>query len=401
MSWAGSSRAAAFYHRATIGDCHEGDPAGRGQRHAAETSHTPKPIVPIFNRPFLHHQIDVLKQVPEIDEVILSLNYQPRRIEEIFGDGSTADVTIRYVVEPAPLGTAGAVKYAGDSLTDSVVVFNGDVLTQIDLAAVLRLHRERRAQATIVLTPVENPAAYGVVETDSAGNVTRFLEKPAPDTITTNHINAGIYVLEPSVLGRIAPEGKVSIERATFPAMVADGTLHGVQSDSYWIDAGTQAFLKELIVKLKGSKIKLLLNYRPEYVADWLVPIMDLELALSALGEKELGVIADELLGSDASVQPVRQDIIQRAGGNPFFVEEAIRSLAEAGHLEGARGAYVMARALDKLLIPDSLQEILAARIDRLGDADNKDVAPPNFTKTACTFSSLIGPQQYNAEEYE
>ena len=142
--------------------------------------------------------------------------------------------------------------------------------------------------------------------------------------------------------------------------------------DLHWIDAGSEAFLKELIVKLKGSKIMLLLNYRPEYVADWLVPIMDLELPLSALGEKELGVIADELLGSDASVQPVRQDIIQRAGGNPFFVEEAIRSLAEAGHLEGARGAYVMGRALDKLLIPDSVQEILAARIDRLGDAEKR-----------------------------
>ena len=130
---------------------------GKGTRLRPLTIHTPKPIVPIFNRPFLHYQIDLLKQVPEIDEVILSLNYQPRRIEEIFGDGSDAGIKIRYVVEPAPLGTAGAIKYAGDKLTESVVVFNGDVLTQIDLAAVIRLHRERQARATIVLTPVENP----------------------------------------------------------------------------------------------------------------------------------------------------------------------------------------------------------------------------------------------------
>ena len=140
---------------------------GKGTRLRPLTIHTPKPIVPIFNRPFLHYQIDLLKQVPEIDEVILSLNYQPRRIEEIFGDGSDVGIKIRYVVEPAPLGTAGAVKYAGDKLTESVVVFNGDVLTQIDLAAVIRLHRERQATATIVLTPVENPTAYGLVETDA------------------------------------------------------------------------------------------------------------------------------------------------------------------------------------------------------------------------------------------
>ena len=127
---------------------------GKGTRLRPLTVHTPKPIVPIFNRPFLHYQIDRLKQVPEIDEVILSLNYQPRRIEDVFGDGSDVGIKIRYVVEPSPLGTGGAIRYAGESLTESVVVFNGDVLTQIDLASVLRLHRERRAKATIVLTPV-------------------------------------------------------------------------------------------------------------------------------------------------------------------------------------------------------------------------------------------------------
>ena len=110
---------------------------GKGTRLRPLTVHTPKPIVPIFNRPFLHYQLDLLKQVPEIDEVILSLNYQPRRIEEIFGDGGDTGLAIKYVVEPAPLGTAGAVRYAGESLRESVVVFNGDVLTQVDLASVI------------------------------------------------------------------------------------------------------------------------------------------------------------------------------------------------------------------------------------------------------------------------
>src|SRR5215813_7220739 len=158
---------------------------GKGTRLRPLTLHTPKPIVPILGRPFLYYQIDLLKQVPEIDEVILSLNYQPRRIEEIFGNGDGLGIKIRYVVEPAPLGTGGAVKYAGDNLTESVVVFNGDVLTEIDLAAVIRLHRERHARATIVLTPVDNPTAYGLVETDPDGNIRRFLEKPSADEITT------------------------------------------------------------------------------------------------------------------------------------------------------------------------------------------------------------------------
>ena len=213
---------------------------GKGTRLRPLTIHTPKPIVPIFNRPFLHYQIDLLKQVPEIDEVILSLNYQPRRIEEIFGDGSDIGIRIRYVVEPAPLGTGGAIKYAGDKLTESVVVFNGDVLTQIDLASVIRLHRERNAKATIVLTPVENPSAYGLVETDAAGNIQRFLEKPKPEEITTNKINAGIYILEPDTFDRIPSDVAWSVERSYFPSLIERGeTFVGYTYEGYWIDIGT------------------------------------------------------------------------------------------------------------------------------------------------------------------
>ena len=213
---------------------------GKGTRLRPLTIHTPKPIVPIFNRPFLHYQIDLLKQVPEIDEVILSLNYQPRRIEEIFGDGSDLGIRIRYVVEPAPLGTGGAIKYAGDNLTESVVVFNGDVLTQIDLASVIALHRARTAKATIVLTPVENPTAYGLVETDADGNIRRFLEKPRADEITTNNINAGIYVLEPDTFDRIPSDVAWSVERSYFPSLIERGeTFVGYVYDGYWIDIGT------------------------------------------------------------------------------------------------------------------------------------------------------------------
>jgi NDP-sugar pyrophosphorylase family protein len=213
---------------------------GKGTRLRPLTIHTPKPIVPIFARPFLHYQLDLLKQVPEIDEVILSLNYQPRRIEELFGDGSETGLIIRYVVEPVPLGTAGAIRYAGESLHESVLVFNGDVLTEVDLGAVLALHRQRKAKATIVLTPVENPSAYGLVETDAEGNIRRFLEKPDPNEITCNTINAGIYVLEPDTFDRIPKDTPWSIERSYFPSLIERGeTFVAYVNRGYWIDIGT------------------------------------------------------------------------------------------------------------------------------------------------------------------
>jgi NDP-sugar pyrophosphorylase family protein len=213
---------------------------GKGTRLRPLTLHTPKPIVPIFNRPFLHYQIDLLKQVPGLNEVILSLNYQPRRIEDVFGDGHGVGLPIRYLVEPQPLGTGGAIKYAEPHLDGPVIVFNGDVLTHIDLNAVLALHRERRAKATIVLTPVENPAAYGLVETGPDGAVRRFLEKPKPDEITTNHINAGIYVLEPDTFDRIPRDTPYSIERSYFPSLVERGEAFvAYVYGGYWIDIGT------------------------------------------------------------------------------------------------------------------------------------------------------------------
>jgi NDP-sugar pyrophosphorylase family protein len=178
--------------------------------------------------------------VPEIDEVILSLNYQPRRIEELFGDGGDTGLAIKYVVEPAPLGTAGAVRYAGESLRESVVVFNGDVLTQVDLASVIALHRERKAKATIVLTPVDNPSAYGLVETDQRGNIRRFLEKPSADEITCDTINAGIYILEPDTFDRIPKDTPWSIERSFFPSLIERAeTFVAYIYRGYWIDIGT------------------------------------------------------------------------------------------------------------------------------------------------------------------
>jgi NDP-sugar pyrophosphorylase family protein len=213
---------------------------GKGTRLRPLTLHTPKPVVPIFDRAFLHYQIDLLKQVPEIDEVILSLNYQPRRIEEVFGEGEGTGVRLRYVVEPAPLGTGGAIRYAAQGITDTIVVFNGDVMTSVDVNAVVERHRSTAARATIVLTPVDNPTAYGLVETDAEGRVTRFLEKPKADEITCDTINAGIYVLEPETFDRIPKDVAYSIERGYFPSLTERGETFVAYIDrGYWIDIGT------------------------------------------------------------------------------------------------------------------------------------------------------------------
>jgi NDP-sugar pyrophosphorylase family protein len=213
---------------------------GKGTRLRPLTIHTPKPIVPIFDRAFLHYQIDLLRRVPEIDEVICSLNYQPRRIEEVFGNGESMGVRLRYVVEPSPLGTGGAIRFAAQDTPDTLVVFNGDVMTSIDVNTVIAMHRERRAKATIVLTPVENPRAYGLVETAPDGTVRRFLEKPKADEITCDTINAGIYVLEPDTFDRIPANVAYSIERGYFPSLVERGEPFFAYIDrGYWIDIGT------------------------------------------------------------------------------------------------------------------------------------------------------------------
>ncbi len=215
---------------------------GFGTRLRPLTLSTPKPIVPLFDRPFLYHQLDLLRRVPEVDEVILSLNYQPDKIKEIVRDGSDAGLPVRYVVEPEPRGTGGAVKFAEPHLDGTTFVFNGDVLTEVDLNAMLRRHRALDARATLVLTPVEDPSRYGLVETDSGGRITGFIEKPSPSEVTCRTINAGIYLLEPDTFDLIPPDEKYSIERGYFPGLIARGeTVAAYIEEGYWRDIGTPA----------------------------------------------------------------------------------------------------------------------------------------------------------------
>ncbi len=227
---------------------------GKGTRLRPLTINTPKPVVPVANSPFLLYQIDLMRS-GGIQEIILSLSYQPRKIEDLLKDGSDYGVWIQYAVEGTPLGTGGAFKNAEENIDSTTVVFNGDVLTSLDLSAVLAQHRERGAIATLVLTPVDNPSAYGLVETSPEGWVQRFIEKPGPDEITCNTINAGIYILEPSVL-EYMPKGEAySFERGLFPTLLEHKQpVLSFILDRYWIDIGTPHKYLEVHQDILGKK---------------------------------------------------------------------------------------------------------------------------------------------------
>jgi NDP-sugar pyrophosphorylase family protein len=212
---------------------------GEGTRLRPLTLSVPKPVAPVVDRPFLSHQLDLLAGAG-VSEVVFSLAYHPERVEAVFGDGSAFGVRIRYAVESTPLGTGGAVKNAEPLLDERTIVLNGDVLADLDLGSVVARHQSSGASATIVLTPVPNPTAYGLVETDPDGRVLRFIEKPDPDQVRTNTINAGVYVLETRVLELMPPAVKYSIERGFFPALLERGDrVLGPVHEGYWIDIGT------------------------------------------------------------------------------------------------------------------------------------------------------------------
>ncbi|MGN6378646.1 MAG: sugar phosphate nucleotidyltransferase [Gaiellales bacterium] len=206
---------------------------GFGTRLRPLTERTPKALLPIANRPFVEHQLSHL-EAHGIDRVILACGYQPDAIREHLGD------RVEYVVEDEPLGTGGAIAFAARGLTETFVACNGDVLTDLDVTALLRFHAERESQMTLALHRVDDPSRYGVVVTDTAGAVSSFVEKPAPGTAPADTINAGTYVIEPAVLHLVPPGRAVSIEYEVFPQLVGEG-LHGLAHSGHWLDIGTPA----------------------------------------------------------------------------------------------------------------------------------------------------------------
>jgi mannose-1-phosphate guanylyltransferase len=229
---------------------------GFGTRLRPLTLTTPKPMLPVGHVPINERLVGNLSK-GGVTEVTLALGFKPEPFVEAFPSGECNGVALHYAVEPEPLDTAGAIRFAADfsGIDDTFVVANGDVLTDLDIAALVDFHRRHAAEATIHLIAVDDPSSFGVVATDRDGRVERFVEKPAPGTAPSNLINAGTYVLEPSVLQRIPAAQPVSIERVTFPEVARDGRLFAMPTGDYWLDAGNPAlYLKANLDLLDGTR---------------------------------------------------------------------------------------------------------------------------------------------------
>jgi len=241
---------------------------GLGTRLRPLTYNTPKPIVPVANLPFVVHQIELLRQ-HGMDEIILNLHYLSGNIKKILDDGKEWGIKIRYSIEATPLGTAGAVKNAEEYFGDGpMVVFNGDVLTDINISQIVDYHIKKKASVTLTLTRVEDPTDYGLIKTAADGKVERFIEKPSWEQLATigpiDTINAGIYIIDPAIFKHVPKGVEYSFERQLFPELLESGVpIFGYTTDRYWIDIGKpeqyrqahEAILRnEVTVKIFGAR---------------------------------------------------------------------------------------------------------------------------------------------------
>lgn len=212
---------------------------GMGTRLKPLTDEIPKPMVPIMNKPLLERNMANLRKCG-ISEIVISTCYKSKYIKEYFGDGSKFGLKIEYVSEDIPLGTGGAIKMTGDLFDDTFLVFNADIICNMDFIDLVKFHKSKSAAVTIAVTRVDNPSAYGVIEYDQNDYAISFTEKPEAGEIKSNYINAGVYVIEPEILKKIPGDRPVSVERETFPALLQKGSKVAVyKSCSYWMDIGT------------------------------------------------------------------------------------------------------------------------------------------------------------------
>jgi mannose-1-phosphate guanylyltransferase len=225
---------------------------GEGTRLRPLTTTIPKPVVPLVDRPFIAFMLEWLRR-HDVDDVVMSCGFLASGVRNVLGDGSAYGMRIRYVEEPRPMGTGGALKFAESLLDDRFLMLNGDVLTDFDISAQIEQHERTGAVATLALTPVEDPSNYGLVRLAEDSQVSEFVEKPSPDQIDTRNISAGCYVLEHSVLEMLEPDRPASIERDVFPRLVGQG-LYGHVADGYWLDIGTpERYLEGTFDILEGA----------------------------------------------------------------------------------------------------------------------------------------------------
>jgi len=233
---------------------------GEGTRLRPLTLNTLKCMVPIVNRHFFEYQFSLLKD-NGINEVVLSICHMPEKIKKLLGTGKKWGMKVHYAVEKSPLGTGGAIKNAERYLDEHTVIMNGDILTDINIKKMAKEHMASRAAVSIALHYVEDPSAYGLVETDKSGRVLKFLEKPKLDEISTNYINAGIYIFHKSVLRTIPENTNYSVERQVYPNLLKIGEkIQSYKQDFYWLDIGKldkymQANFDILEGRFKGARL--------------------------------------------------------------------------------------------------------------------------------------------------
>jgi mannose-1-phosphate guanylyltransferase len=262
---------------------------GLGTRLRPLTCNTPKPMIPLINQPFIEYMLGNLRD-QGVTEVILAVQYLAGRFREHLGDGSQLGLKLHIVEEAEPLGTAGAVKNVAHLLDDTAFVFNGDVMTDLDLQAMLAFHKARESKVTISLTPVEDPTAFGLVETEADGRVRRFLEKPRPEDVTTNLINAGTYVIEPDVFKYVPPAQFYMFERGLFPVLLQTGdAMYGYPSQAYWTDIGNPAAYLQVHHDILIGRVRFKFAGTPIAERVWAEEDVEVEAGAYLVGPLVLG----------------------------------------------------------------------------------------------------------------
>jgi len=277
---------------------------GEGTRLRPLTLTMPKPVVPLVDRPFIGYIIDWLGR-HGVDDVVMASGFLAAGVHDVLGEGQDGGPRLRYVEEPEPRGTAGAMKFAERFLDDRFLALNGDVLTDLDLTKLIELHEKRGARATLALHPVEDPSGYGLVRRADDGEITEFIEKPDPADIDTDEVNAGAYLLEKSVLD-LVPEGEeVSIEREVFPKLVGDG-LYGRRLEGYWMDIGTpERYLQaswDILERRVETDVAQLLDAEGRLVAPDAEVSGDAAIEASAMVESRARVGAGARIGPRAVI---------------------------------------------------------------------------------------------------
>ena len=273
---------------------------GHGTRLRPITLTLPKPVIPLVDRPFLRYMIDWLAR-HGVDDIVMACGFLPDQLRATFGDQIPGGPRLRYVEEPEPRGTAGAIKFASNLLEDRFFALNGDSLTDLDLTALMDRHTTSGARATLGLFPVEDPSAFGLVRRAEDGEIHEFLEKPDPAEIDTDEVSAGMYVLEKEVLDLVPADQDVSIERELFPLLVGDG-LYSRRLEGYWMDIGTPERYLDACWDILGRRVESEPGSMVDAEGRYVSPDAEVDPGATVAGE--CFVDADAVVAANAQIGP-------------------------------------------------------------------------------------------------